>query len=58
MMKEIPEAIKRQADVSSALKQGKGADKPPVAGFRGYFAKVSEISPLHEKIGFKTLVLA
>jgi hypothetical protein len=26
-------------------------------GFRGYFAKVSEISPLHEALGFETLAL-
>ena len=58
VLKKIPEAIKRQADVRSVLIEGKDVDKPPVGGFRGYFATVSEILPLHEKLGFKTLVLA
>lgn len=57
VMKTIPETIERQADLYSVLEQGKDVDEP-VGGFRGYFATVSEISPLHEEIGFKTLVVA
>jgi hypothetical protein len=30
----------------------------PRSGFRGYFVEVSEIAPLHEMVGFETLVLA
>ncbi|MFC1954708.1 hypothetical protein ACFLVZ_02675, partial [Chloroflexota bacterium] len=37
---------------------GKDVDKPPVGGFRGYFTTASEISPLHEEVGFTSLVLA
>jgi S-adenosylmethionine-dependent methyltransferase len=58
VMKKIPEAINRQADLDSVLRTGRDAEKPPVEGFRGYFAKASEIPPLHERIGFKTLLLA
>ena len=29
----------------------------PRGGFRGYFAKVSEIAPLHEALGFETITL-
>jgi len=33
------------------------ADYPP-GGFRGYFARVEEIIPLHTAAGFETLTLA
>ncbi len=61
VMKNIPHYIERQDDLRTLLEKGKDADpkegkEPP--GFRGYFAKLSEIAPLHEKAGFKTLVVA
>ncbi len=39
---------------------GRGRDPEdwPKGGFRGYFATVPEIAPLHEVIGFETLALA
>jgi hypothetical protein len=29
-----------------------------MVGFRGYFATVGEIAPLHEAVGFKTIAVA
>jgi S-adenosylmethionine-dependent methyltransferase len=58
VMKDIPEWIEDQKAVKSHLKKGRRPTDYPRGGFRGYFAKVSEIAPLHEMIGFETLVLA
>lgn len=58
VMKHIPQTIEKQANLRSVLDQGRRDIEEPVGGFRGYFATVSEISPLHEELGFKTLVLA
>ena len=58
IIKTIPEAIEHQADVCSVIDRGKDLDRPTVGGFRGYFVVLSEITPLHEEIGFETLVLA
>lgn len=40
------------------LEHGRRPETYPKGGFRGYFAKVSEIVPMHEHIGLNTLVLA
>jgi hypothetical protein len=40
------------------LARGKRPDDFPRGGFRGYFAQISEIAPLHETIGFETLTVA
>jgi hypothetical protein len=40
------------------LEQGRRPENAPRdGGFRGYFAKVPEIAPLHEALGFETLAL-
>jgi S-adenosylmethionine-dependent methyltransferase len=57
IMTELPHLIDRQEDLRSVLEKGKDV-KVPEGGFRGYFATPEEIKPLHEKAGFKTLVLA
>jgi SAM-dependent methyltransferase len=57
LLKEIPGWIEDQVEVQSLLERGKRPDDYPRGGFRGYFAQVSEISPLHEAIGFETLSL-
>jgi SAM-dependent methyltransferase len=44
--------------VISLVQQGKRPDDAPRGGFRGYFARVEEIAPLHESVGFETLALA
>ena len=57
LLKDIPDWIEDQAKVQSLLERGKRPDNYPRDGFRGYFARVSEIRPLHEAIGFETLAL-
>jgi len=58
VMKNIPEWINRQDEVRSILERGRDPEEKKDFNFRGYFATVSEINPLHEEIGFETLVLA
>ena len=58
LMKDLPDWIEDQAAVRSHLESGRRPDGSPRGGFRGYFAEVSEIAPLHEAIGFETLTLA
>ena len=57
LMKNIPEWIEKQAEVRSIMRAGKDPDHDPRDGFRGYFARVDEIAPLHEAMGFETLAL-
>ena len=58
LIKNIPEWIEDQTEVQSILEQGRDPHHEPGAGFRGYFAQVAEIAPLHEAIGFETLTIA
>jgi len=58
LLKDIPSWIEDQAEVRSLLARGKRPDDYPRGGFRGYFAQASEIAPLHEALGFETLVVA
>lgn len=58
LLKTAPNWIETQAEVRSLLEKGKRPDEAPRGGFRGYFAEVSEIVPLHETLGFETLALA
>lgn len=58
LMKDVPEWIEDQEEVRSILEHGKDPDHYPEESFRGYFAQVSEIPPLHEAIGFETIILA
>ncbi len=61
VMKNLPHYIERQDDLRKVLEKGKDADPKECEespGFRGYFARVSEIAPLHEEAGFKTMVIA
>jgi len=59
IMKKVPHMIEAQADVQSIFQRGRDSDNPsPEISFRAYFAKVSEAETLHQKAGFKTLVLA
>ncbi|MGD9093391.1 MAG: hypothetical protein PVF74_11120, partial [Anaerolineales bacterium] len=58
LVKNIPNWIENQAEVRSLLERGSRPDDSPRGGFRGYFAKNSEIAPLHEAIGFETLTMA
>ena len=58
LLKKIPQWIENQSEVRSIMEQGKDPDGMHRGGFRGYFAEISEMAPLHEEIGFKTLVVA
>ena len=58
LMKRNPEWIERGEEVRSLLDSGRRPDNLPRGGFRGYFARVSEIRPLHEALGIQTIVLA
>jgi SAM-dependent methyltransferase len=57
-LKRMPEWIERREEVRSFIENGRRPDAAPRGGFRGYFATVSEIAPLHESLGIETLVLA
>lgn len=58
LVKNLPAWIEDQVEVQSLLTRGKRPEDYPPGGFRGYFAQVSEIAPLHEAIGFETLTVA
>ena len=57
LIRNIPEWIEDQTEVQSILEHGRDPHHLPGSGFRGYFAQVSEIAPLHEAIGFDTLTI-
>jgi hypothetical protein len=57
-MRRMPEWIERGEVVRSLLDYGRRPDDQLKGGFRGYFARVSEIRPLHEALGLQTIVLA
>ncbi|MEN8174002.1 MAG: class I SAM-dependent methyltransferase, partial [Chloroflexota bacterium] len=58
VLKTYPDWIEKQAEVRSVLEKGKDPDDYPQGQFRGYFARVSEMAPLHEAVGFETLAVA
>lgn len=58
LLKGVPDWIENQAEVDSILEKGRDPDGYPRSGFRGYFARVDEIAPLHEAVGFETVVVA
>ncbi len=57
LIRNVPGWIEDQAEVRSLLTSGKRPDDYPRGGFRGYSAKVSEIAPLHEAIGFEMITV-
>jgi SAM-dependent methyltransferase len=58
LMRRTPEWIERGEEVRSLLDRGRRPDDLPRGGFRGYFARVAEIRPLHEALGIQTVALA
>jgi S-adenosylmethionine-dependent methyltransferase len=58
LLVRMPEWIERQDEVRAILEIGRDPDHPPGGGFRGYFARPSEIEPLHAAAGFQTIALA
>jgi len=57
LIKDHPAWIEEQTEVRSVLEKGRSPDDYPRGGFRGYFAQVCEIAPLHEALGLETLAL-
>lgn len=58
LIRNLPDWIEDETGVRSLLERGHRPDEYPRGGFRGYFARVAEIAPLHEAIGFETLTVA
>jgi S-adenosylmethionine-dependent methyltransferase len=58
LLRHKPEWIENQAEVRSMQARGQRADETRRGGFRGYFARVDEIAPLHEAAGFETRIIA
>lgn len=58
LLKNDPGWIERKAEVRWLLEKGKRPEDAPPGGFRAYFARLAEIVPLHEALGFETLALA
>lgn len=58
LVRNMPYWIENEAEVQNILDIGKNPDHIPGSGFRGYFAKISEITPLLEATGFETLTIA
>lgn len=50
--------IERPSEERSIMERGRDPEGQPDIRFRGYFESVSESVPLHEGVGFETLVLA
>jgi len=53
----MPESVDDQEQVIAVLTRGRDKEDWPKGGFRAYFARVEEIIPLHEGIGFETIKL-
>jgi len=59
LLRKMPELVEAQALVKLVFEKGRDVELPIwKQSFRGYFARVDEVVPLHEQIGFTTLVLA
>lgn len=58
LLKTMPEWIEQRDEVRSVLAIGRDPKDYPHGGFRGYFATPHELAPLHEAVGFETLVVA
>ena len=58
LIKNVPGWIEDQSEAGSILEIGKNPGHIRGSGFRGYFARISEIAPLHESCGFETLTIA
>jgi SAM-dependent methyltransferase len=57
LIRNVPNWIEDSVEVQSILSIGSNPHNTRSGGFRGYFATVSEIAPLHEACGFETITL-
>ena len=58
LIKRNPSWIEDPEWVRSVIENGHRPDDAPRGGFRGYFVRPEEISPMHETVGFRTLQIA
>ena len=58
LLRNVPQWIEDPVEVRCVIERGRDPLGYPKGGFRGYFATVSEIAPLHEEAGFRTEVVA
>jgi SAM-dependent methyltransferase len=60
LLKKMPDIIFRKEIITSDLERGSDPDwyRSKNGSFRGYFAKVDEIPPIHAEAGFRTIELA
>ncbi len=59
LIAKVPEWIEKRDEVRAIMDHGRDPeDWRPLGGFRGYFAEIAEIAPLHERNGFQTIELA
>ena len=58
LIKRSPSWIEDQEWVRSVMANGHRPDDAPRGGFRDYFVRPEEISPMHETVGFRTLQIA
>jgi hypothetical protein len=58
LLRGNPGWIEDRSHVRSLIENGRRPDGSPAGGFRGYFARVPEIGPLHEEQGFESIALA
>ncbi len=58
LLKNVPAWIEDQPEVKDLIARGRDPEDYPRGGFRGYFARVDEIAPLHEALGVETITLA
>ena len=58
LIKKNPSWIENQEEVWSHIEQGHRPANAPKGGFRGYYVRLEEIAPLHERVGFRTLKIA
>ena len=57
LIKNIPWWITLKEEVRSLIAKGRDTDEHPRDTFRGYFAEVPEIAPLHKAVGFEMVKL-
>jgi S-adenosylmethionine-dependent methyltransferase len=58
LIKNIPEWIVEHDELRAIIEHGHDPLDYPRGRFRGYFTTLAEIAPLHEAVGFQTLVVA
>ncbi len=58
LLKNQSQWIENQAEVRGIIEHGSNPENPRKGEFRGYYECMSEVSPLHESLGFKTVVMA